>query len=74
MYTVNRKGDQTMVNDEVTILQSKLQLAEQRMLSGEPNIPLTEARSRLQAKYDGTNRPNSLYPNGTSKMPSKPSH
>ncbi|MGN0602888.1 MAG: hypothetical protein ACI4I2_02835 [Oscillospiraceae bacterium] len=63
-----------MVNDESTILQSKLQLAEQRMLSGEPNVPLTEARSRLQAKYDGSNRPNSLYPNGTPKTPSKPSH
>ena len=47
-----------MVNDESNILQSKLQLAEQRMLSGEPNVPLTEARSRLQAKYDGSNRPN----------------
>lgn len=58
-----------MVNDESTILQSKLQLAEQRMLSGEPNVPLTEARSRLQAKYDGQNRPNSLYPNGTSNKP-----
>ena len=63
-----------MVNDESTILQLKLQLAEQRMLSGEPNVPLTEARSRLQAKYDGSNRPNSLYPNGTLKKPSKPSH
>ncbi|MGN1305064.1 MAG: hypothetical protein ACI4YB_08520 [Oscillospiraceae bacterium] len=63
-----------MINGEVSLLQSKLDLAEKRMLSGEPNIPLTEARSILQAKYDGTNRPNSLYPNGTSKTPSKPSH
>lgn len=63
-----------MINDEASILQSKLDLAEKRMLSGEPNVPLTEARSRLQAKYDGQNCPNSLYPNGTSKTPSKPSH
>lgn len=63
-----------MINYEASILQSKLDLAEKRMLSGEPNVPLTEVRSRLQAKYDGQNRPNSLYPNGTSKTPSKPSH
>ena len=63
-----------MINDEASLLQSKLDLAEQRMLSGEPNVSLAEARSRLQAKYDGTDRPNSLYPNGTLKKPSKPSH
>ena len=74
MYTVNRKGIGFLINDEASILQSKLDLAEKRMLSGEPNVPLTEARLRLQAKYDGTDRPNSLYPNGTSKTPSKPSH
>lgn len=69
MYTVNRKGIEFMINDEASLLQSKLGIAEQRMLWGEPNVPLTEARSRLQAKYDGTDCPNSLYPNGTSKTP-----
>ncbi len=58
-----------MINDEASILQSKLDLAEKRMLSVEPNVPLTEVRLRLQAKYYGQDRPNSLYPNGTFKTP-----
>ena len=54
-----------MINDEIFRLQSKLQLAEKRMLSGEPNVTLTEARLRLQEKYDRASRPDSLQSNGT---------
>ncbi|MGN1305861.1 MAG: hypothetical protein ACI4YB_12620 [Oscillospiraceae bacterium] len=47
-----------MMNYEASLLQSKLDLAEKRMISSEPNVSLTEARSRLQAKYDDTYCPN----------------
>ncbi len=33
-------------------LQSKLKIAEQRMMSGEPDVSLTDARARLQEKYN----------------------
>lgn len=38
--------------DELLILQKKLETAEQRMLSGEPNITLAEARAKLNEKYN----------------------
>lgn len=38
--------------EELIRLQSKLKIAEQRMMSGEPNVSLTNARARLQEKYN----------------------
>ena len=56
-----------MINDEISRLQLKLNLAEQRMLLGESNVPLVEARLRLQAKYESINCPNRLHSIGTQK-------
>lgn len=51
--TKNGKGDIVAMSIEAFIrLQSKLKIAEQRMISGEPNISLDDARARLQEKYN----------------------
>ena len=39
-------------HEELIRLQSNLKIAEQRMMSGEPNVSLTDARARLQEKYN----------------------
>lgn len=52
----NSNSDNTVLasenQDELLSLQNKLETAEQRMLSGEPNITLSEARAKLQEKYN----------------------
>lgn len=57
--TKNGEGDIVVMSieafekhEELLRLQSKLKIAEQRMMSGEPNISLVEARARLQEKYN----------------------
>lgn len=57
--TKNGEGDIVVMSieafekhEELLRLQSKLKIAEQRMMSGEPNISLAEARARLQEKYN----------------------
>lgn len=56
--TKNGEGDIVVMSieafekhEELIRLQSKLKIAEQRMMSGEPNVSLTDARARLQEKY-----------------------
>lgn len=39
-------------HEELIRLQSKLKIAEQRMMSGEPNISLDDAKVSLQEKYN----------------------
>lgn len=52
----NSNSDNTVLasknQDELLSLQNKLETAEQRMLSGEPNITLAEARAKLHEKYN----------------------
>lgn len=52
----NGNSDNTVLasenQDELLSLQNKLETAEQRMLSGEPNITLSEVRAKLQEKYN----------------------
>ena len=52
----NSNNDNTVLasenQDELLSLQNKLETAEQRMLSGEPNITLSEVRAKLQEKYN----------------------
>ena len=57
--TKNGEGDIVVMSleafekhEELIRLQSKLKIAEQRMMSGEPNVSLTDARARLQEKYN----------------------
>lgn len=55
------------LQEEFLRLQSNLKAAEQRMIFGEPNVTLADARAKLQKKYDNIYRPDRLYPNGTQK-------
>ncbi len=55
--TINNSNSDNAVlvsenQEELLSLQNKLETAEQRMLSGEPNITLAEARAKLQEKYN----------------------
>lgn len=57
--TKNGEGDIVVMSieafekhEELLHLQAKLKIAEQRMVSGEPNVSLAEARARLQEKYN----------------------
>lgn len=57
--TKNGEGDIVVMSieafekyEELVRLQSKLKIAERRMMSGESNVSLSDARARLQEKYD----------------------
>lgn len=57
--TKNGEGDIVVMSieafekhEELLRLQAKLKIAEQRMMSGDSNISLAEARARLQEKYN----------------------
>ncbi len=57
--TKNGEGDIVVMSieafekhEEILRLQSKLKIAEQRKISGEPNVSLTDAKARLQEKYN----------------------
>lgn len=57
--TKNGEGDIVVMSieafekhEELLRLQAKLKIAEQRMSSGEANVSLTEARAKLQEKYN----------------------
>lgn len=57
--TKNGEGDIIIMSieayekrEQLLKLQSKLKLAEQSKVSGQPNISLDEARTRLQEKYN----------------------
>ena len=58
--TRNGEGDIVVMNIEAfeklkqaTVLQTKLALSEQSIISGEPTVSLTTARKRLEAKSNG---------------------
>lgn len=57
--TKNGEGDIVVMSieafekhEELLRLQAKLKIAEQRMVSGEANVSLAEARAKLQEKYN----------------------
>ena len=58
--TKNGEGDIVVMSidtferrEQLLMLKSRLALAEQSRLSGEPTISIAEARERLEAKYNG---------------------
>jgi len=59
--TKNGEGDIVVMSveaferrEQLLALKTKLALAEQSRLSGEPSVSLQEARERLEAKYRGS--------------------
>ena len=57
--TINGEGDIVVMSieafekhEELLRLQAKLNIAEQRMVSGEGNVSLADARAKLQEKYN----------------------
>lgn len=58
--TKNGEGDMVVMSieafekrEQILKLRSKIAIAEESRLSGEPTVSLTEARKRLEEKYNG---------------------